>query len=383
MKLCKVEAVLAIWVCLILVVEAALKVDVEISMDEGTTYETYNEDLILPIRNSLKSGYINTIPNMSEKEVVGTARYGVFRIQIQEALVSVVIDINNLYVVGFHSNNAKAKPPNAYYYLKENNGKEVIPDGYKDAVGLFQGATALPLGYEGSYIAMGNRASVALGRQPLINAITTLYYRKEAINDWKKRFLVIIQMVSEAVRSGFVGNGVMERFEDWENSAPDEDIVEVENSWVKSSKAVTGAKTYAGDLVEPIVLPSGTVIKTINDVKKVGLVSLLNPSYLPTSRRGTLQSATSTRPDTLQSFSYKRKQKEISSTYTTKGLQEGPLQDNTLSARIINAARSFTKACSKVWKKSCFAQAWFKQGPQEIKQAKLEEKTIHLITLEE
>ncbi|KAJ4849642.1 hypothetical protein Tsubulata_017752 [Turnera subulata] len=280
----KLSSVVA-WVCLILVVGAArthqAAVDVKFSLDEGATYETYNEGLIIPLRKALTSGYVQTIAAMSDKKVTGLARYGLVRIQVRESLVTVVIDINNLYVVGVHSNNPKAKPPNAYYYLKESNGKQVIPDGYKDAVGLFQGASALPLGYEGSYIALGNRGAVNLGRQPLINAITTLYYRKEAINDWKKRFLVIIQMVSEAVRSGFVANGVKERFVN--ESPPDADIVEVENSWVKSSKAVRAAKSN-GNLAEPIVLPSGTQIKTISDVKKVELVSLLSPSYLPSSR---------------------------------------------------------------------------------------------------
>ncbi|KAJ4848530.1 hypothetical protein Tsubulata_027013 [Turnera subulata] len=243
--------------------------------------------VILKLRKALESGTVwDTIPFMSDTKVVGVARYGVFRIQIREVLVSVVIDINNLYVVGFHSNNPKAQPtPNAYYYLKENDGGKVIPDGYKDAEKLFDGATGLPLGYEGSYIALGSRKAVPLGRQPLINAISALYYRKEPINDWKKRFLVIIQMVSEAVRSGLVANGMKERFEDWENSPPDDDILAVENSWVKSSKAVRGADKATGNLPELIELPSGTVIKNINDVKKVELVSLLSPSYLPTSSR--------------------------------------------------------------------------------------------------
>ncbi|KAJ4849643.1 hypothetical protein Tsubulata_017755 [Turnera subulata] len=279
MKLCSVQvaALLAIWVCLILMVEAAPKVDVEFSLDEDTTYETYNQDLILKVRNLLTSSSVWDIPCMSDKKVVGLARYGLVRIQIREVLVAVVIDINNLYVVGVQSNNPKVQPnPNAYYYLVENEGGKVKPDGYRDAVGLFQGATALRLGYEGSYIALGNRKTVDLGRQPLINAISALYYRKTGPETWKKWFLVIIQMVSEAVRSGFVANGVKERFV--VESPPDDDILAVENNWVKYSKAVRGAKA-GGVLVEPIVLPSGKTIKTINDVKKVELVSLLSPSY--------------------------------------------------------------------------------------------------------
>ncbi|KAJ4849231.1 hypothetical protein Tsubulata_011482 [Turnera subulata] len=279
MKLCKVAA--AIWVCLILVVEAG-PVDVGFSMDEETTYETYNKYLVLPIRDALTSSFVwDTIPSMPDNKVGGLYRYGLVRIKIQQMFVTVVIDINNLYVVGFHSNNPTAKPtPNAYYYLTERQGDKVIKDGYKDAVGLFQGATDLALGYEGSYIALGSRTAVPLGKQPFINAISALYYRKTGQDTWKKWFLVIIQMVSEAVRSGFVANGVKERFEYGEDSPPDDDILAVENSWLKSSNAVRGADKATGNLAEPIVLPCGKEINTINDVKEVELVSLLCPSYL-------------------------------------------------------------------------------------------------------
>ncbi|KAJ4838336.1 hypothetical protein Tsubulata_048528 [Turnera subulata] len=189
---------------------------------------------------------------MPSTKVTGLDRFGLVKLNYtSQVSVSLIIDVNNIYVVGFYSNNPKATPQKAYYYFTGD-------PTYKDASQLFDSDTKVEsLGYGGNYGALGGRSGVDLVRPPLISAIEELYYRKSRAA-WKSKLVVVIQMISEFVRSDLVMNRVLEKFE---HSMPaHHDMTFVKNNWSKNSKAVRSVTSGNQYFATPITLPSGTVI---------------------------------------------------------------------------------------------------------------------------
>ncbi|KAJ4849229.1 hypothetical protein Tsubulata_011479 [Turnera subulata] len=300
----KLVAVLFVWVCLILVVGsysggAARVIEpsstrvVEVVEEPGeedgllnkkfpsnVVFEIDRNTLVAPyktfiatVRDYLKSETIRGFPSMNRQLVTGTDRYGLIKVQIRGSPVSVtlVIDINNLYLVGFGAKNPNADPADAFYYLTYSAQN---PDGYADAVALF-GRTTQPvrLRYEGSYLQLGDRSRVPLGRQPFIDAIQKFYEHRNP-NDLKASFLVVVQMIPEAVRSGYVTNFVGDKFN---NPAPASvTVTDVENNWSKLSKAVRDAAAN-GNLQQTIRLSGLEPITTLRQIQNYQLVSLLLP----------------------------------------------------------------------------------------------------------
>ncbi|KAJ4839636.1 hypothetical protein Tsubulata_045199 [Turnera subulata] len=287
MKLCRVQVAAVLvgaWICLTLVVgSGAVRVGpsrveeegeeyphdlypaekisstfktVEFYFDQATSTKEYKAKLINVMRNQLKSTVsFFGIPSLPTKKVTGVDRFGLVTLNYSsEAAVSLVIDVNNLYLVGFYSNNPKANPQKAYYYFTGDAG-------YRDAVQLFDTDTKVEsLGYGEDYGSLGDRSKVDLGRVPLISAVEELYYRKNR-GVWKSKLIVLIQMVSEFVRSDLVMNRVLEKFE--HRMPAHNDVQFVENNWTKNSKAVRSVTSSSQYFATPIELPSGTVIKNV------------------------------------------------------------------------------------------------------------------------
>ncbi|KAJ4849226.1 hypothetical protein Tsubulata_011474 [Turnera subulata] len=298
----KLVAVL-VWVCLILVVgySGAVRVtgpsttrvevaapavdssglqgvrfpsDVKFEIDSNTQVAPY-KTFIGTVRQYLTSEIVKGFPSMNPEEVTGTDRYGLVKLQIRgsDPLISItlVININDLYVVGFGANNSNAVPADAFYYLKYNSS---LPDLYADAVNRFGATTqAVRLDYEGSYPQLGDRTKVPLGRQPFIDAITKFYNHKNP-NELKASFLVVIQMIPEAVRSGFVTNFVAENF--YKTAPANDTVTDVENSWSKLSKAVRGSASD-GTLPRSFDFAGLETITTVALIRKYEVVSLLLP----------------------------------------------------------------------------------------------------------
>ncbi|KAJ4848528.1 hypothetical protein Tsubulata_027011 [Turnera subulata] len=86
-------------------------------------------------------------------------------------------------------------------------------------------------------------------------------------------------MISEAVRSGYVTKFVADNFD--KNASASATVSDVENNWSKLSKAVRNAASD-GTLKEPINLRGLKEIKTLAQIQKDELVSLL----LPDRRQG-------------------------------------------------------------------------------------------------
>ncbi|KAJ4848526.1 hypothetical protein Tsubulata_027007 [Turnera subulata] len=274
MKLSKVALVCLI---LALVVGAQRRREgwcVDFTLDADTKVDDFKR-IIHAVRSLLTSSYVRDFPSMNQNLATGIGRYGLIRIQIPQGVVTIVIDINDLYVVGFHSNNPDAaKHTNAYFYLKDDKK----PDGYSDAVGLFEGATAQALGYGVRYGSLGNRETTPLGRDALIGAVTPLYTRSRSFDDLKQSFLVIIQMISECVRFDYILNRIVENFDT--GVLPDDLMLRLENSWGTVSDAVRNSDMF-GNLQSPITLPPITPDQeqlTVNHISLIifyGLVSLL------------------------------------------------------------------------------------------------------------
>ncbi|KAJ4849233.1 hypothetical protein Tsubulata_011484 [Turnera subulata] len=246
--------------------------NVKFEIDSNTQAAGY-KTFIGTVRQDLTSETIKDFPSMNKEVVTGTERYGLVKVQIGGSPVSVtlVIDINNLYLVGFGANNSNANPADAYYYFKFSSTK---PDAYADAVKRFGSTTkAMPLNYEGSYPQLGNRSTVPLGRKPFIDAITKLYNHEE-LNKLKASFIVVIQMIPEAVRSGHVTNFVANNFKN--PASADVKVTSVENNWSKLSKAVRDSASD-GTLKEAINLAGWETITTLAQIRNYEMVSLLLP----------------------------------------------------------------------------------------------------------
>ncbi|KAJ4828726.1 hypothetical protein Tsubulata_033121 [Turnera subulata] len=290
MKLWSVVVATGAWVCLILLVEllgssGAVPIDpysdpaptnnkhslkvfppVEFNLDSGAPVRRYT-DFILKIRSYLNWGIINGIASMRPEVLTGLARYGLLRINVastRQFVVTVVIELNIVYVVGFHCNNV-------YYYLRFN---QTNPGEYADSVRLFDATTTSRLlPYDGSYKALGGR-EVGLSRQRLIDALTILLNNPVDVYQLRPSFVVVIQMISEAVRSGYVMKFVSDNYVVDKGAKATEEVKAVENEWSNMSKIVR--KTKGDILPEPIVIIAGQwVVTTLREVQNKELVSLL------------------------------------------------------------------------------------------------------------
>ncbi|KAJ4838259.1 hypothetical protein Tsubulata_048338, partial [Turnera subulata] len=245
-----------------------------------TQVEAFKE-FILIIRSLLTSGYDRGFPSMSEHRASGIRRYGLIRIRILQGVVTLVVNTNDLYVVGFHSDNQDAQPPNACYYLRENDNR---PHGFSDAAGLFEGATAVSLGYGVQYADLGDRSSVELGRESLVSAVKRLYDRKpNEMDQWKKSFLVIAQMISGCVRSDYVLNRVVQGFAADIGLYPNHMLTWVEDNWGALSEVVRESNIY-GNLRSSITInepDEQLVIYNTFQIMIHGLVTLLNKPRMP------------------------------------------------------------------------------------------------------
>ncbi|KAJ4849217.1 hypothetical protein Tsubulata_011460 [Turnera subulata] len=234
---CSVVVVLVAWVCLILVVGAdpgqkddKPKKFEKFTVDHNTDPESYKK-FILDLRSSVSDGDVRGISSLSTDGLTGNRRLGLLRLEVYEQIITLVIRLTDLYVVGFHSENRDVE--NVLYYFDDMEAEG------NDAANLL-GAKPERLGYDSSYTTgLTGRASVPLGREPLVNAITTLHYRSGPTGNWRNSLLVLVQMISEAVRSSFL---LDELFITFEKSLPPDDLMmNAENCWDAFSQGVLNA----------------------------------------------------------------------------------------------------------------------------------------------
>ncbi|KAJ4835104.1 hypothetical protein Tsubulata_037223 [Turnera subulata] len=259
MKLCRVQVgavVVGAWVCLILVVgSGAVQVGpsrveeggdqeypypaekisstfrtVEFNLTGSTTTRNYRRRLINVMRNQLRSSiYFFDIPSLPRNKVTGVNRFGL-----------VTINYDNGQPSSCLSGHRCQQYICCRFLLRESNGKT---------------AKGLLLLYW------------------IKSAIQALYNRRDPFG-LKNSLSVVIQMVSEFVRSDLVMNRVLADFSS--SRAADGDMQFVENNWASNSKAVLSVTSSSKYFATNITLPeSRKVIRNVDDANRVGLVSLL------------------------------------------------------------------------------------------------------------
>ncbi|KAJ4849218.1 hypothetical protein Tsubulata_011461 [Turnera subulata] len=272
--------VLVAWICLILVVGADDKPKKlgEFSVNYDIDADAYRQ-FIIGLRNLVSDGDIWGINSMPAVELTGNQRLGLLRLQVYEGMdpITLVIRLTDLYLVGFHSENRGVE--NILYYFDDLEAEG------NDAATLL-GARPKKLGYKTNYASdMAGRETTELGRQPLINAIQTLHYRKGTTGEWKKSLLVLAQMISEAMRSNFILEELVVTFDNI--AAPDKLMMNAENCWDALCRAVVNAhpngdlqdddrKTIAAKLGKG--LEETVVVKTVLDILAFGLLALVKLS---------------------------------------------------------------------------------------------------------
>ncbi|KAJ4848535.1 hypothetical protein Tsubulata_027021 [Turnera subulata] len=270
---CGVVVIVAL-ACWILVVGADAAKDLgRFNVDDETDVESY-QDFILRVRSLVSVGEFLGIDRLSEDTLTGNSRWGLLRLENYGNAITLVIDLNNLYVVGFHSENPGVE--NVLYYFTEVTFDGNEAPRFDDH---FPGAVTRSLEYSGSYTGgLRDRESVGLGRYPLMNAITTLYYRSGSPDNWMSSLIVVVQMISEAVRSNFVLHELGVGFD--QNLPPDDLVMNAENSWGVLSRAVWNALPN-GDLRQEdknsiaSKLKIKDEINTFMDILMLGFLSVL------------------------------------------------------------------------------------------------------------
>ncbi|KAJ4849232.1 hypothetical protein Tsubulata_011483 [Turnera subulata] len=201
------------------------------SLNSGTTDDEYKNFIEGLITNSLadpNANKANLIKRLPARWLTvnddGNSIYGLLELEntdISNCVVTLVISMNDLYLLGFHSSPAATN--NAYYYFTD---RAEAPG----AGSLFSGATSVSLRYDGSYSGgLSGRKTVSLGSQQLLAAIKTLYQRQGDRNDWKTSLLVVVQMMLESIRFGVVLDNLVENW--YLFPKPTALMIEVQNEW--------------------------------------------------------------------------------------------------------------------------------------------------------
>ncbi|KAJ4848533.1 hypothetical protein Tsubulata_027017 [Turnera subulata] len=271
--------VLVAWVCLILVVGADDKPKElgKFNVDYDTPAEFYRE-FILSLRSLVSDGAIrgiNSLPTVDQ--LTGNRRLGLLRLEDHAGnAITLVTHLTDLYLVGFHSENRGVE--NVLYYFDDLEAEG------NDAAKLL-GAKPKKLGYKSSYTnGLRGRENVPLGRVPLINAITTLYHRSGPTGNWRNSLLVLVQMISEAVRSNFILDELAITFD--KTAAPDRLMMNAENCWGAFSQAVVNAqpngdldkddkKTIKDKLNDLLAQGEQLVVHTVLDILAFGFLALV------------------------------------------------------------------------------------------------------------
>ena len=146
-----------------------------------------------------------------------------------ENIVSVAIDVVNVYVVAYRAGNQS-------YFLRD-----IPPEA---TTHLFNGSNGNSLAYSGSYVdlqraANRRRDEINLGISELSTAVSNLWNG----NSVPVALIVIIQMVSEAARFGYIERQVVSSIRDGEHDDfyPNALMLSMENNWSALSQQIQRA----------------------------------------------------------------------------------------------------------------------------------------------
>nr|Q5F0I3.2 RecName: Full=Ribosome-inactivating protein gynostemmin; AltName: Full=rRNA N-glycosidase; Flags: Precursor [Gynostemma pentaphyllum] len=149
--------------------------------------------------------------------------------------ITLGIDVFDVYVVGFLTGT------NSYIF------KEAPDLAYNKSL-LFPGSVRENLSYTGGYDDLERRGAgredIPLGLLPLDTAITNLFRRDST--SFRRSFIVIIQMVSEAARFKIIEAKIAKNLYGENTFKPDQAIISLENNWGALSKQIQKAQDRGG-----------------------------------------------------------------------------------------------------------------------------------------
>ncbi|KAK9049130.1 hypothetical protein SSX86_031903 [Deinandra increscens subsp. villosa] len=158
------------------------------------------------------------------------------QVQLQNSgceVITVIIDTVNVYVLGYLENRNGSTLSPTLHYLN-------LDDDIPTREALFQAFpnpqyVQSPLGFAGNYGSLPNRETHELGHDALNDAIRNLYFGKSQSN----AMLVIIQMVSEAVRIRYIEHLIRRNMLGENlNFIPDPRAISMENKWSDLSEQI-------------------------------------------------------------------------------------------------------------------------------------------------
>ncbi|KAJ8428204.1 hypothetical protein Cgig2_016788 [Carnegiea gigantea] len=169
-----------------------------------------------------------------------------------ENTITLAIRMDDLYVVGYsykykgrelRARFLKLEDPTIQAQVKEN----LFPDATNNDKDI---------GYEGSYdkleeVAKKNRMDLDLGSQALETYIYEITYKNYSKAEEFRRtearlLLIVIQMVSEAIRFKYIENKIKDNF--YTGYAPDPRAIDLEKNWEKLTKVIMAANPQTGEI---------------------------------------------------------------------------------------------------------------------------------------
>ncbi|CAK9139812.1 unnamed protein product, partial [Ilex paraguariensis] len=245
------------------------------------TWATYR-DFIGELRERVTRGTkpINGVPVLrAANSVPVEERFVLVRLINRDGnIITLAIDVVNLYVVAF-SANTRSHFFSDSTELQRNN--------------LFVDTTRPPLGFTGNYNhlveAAGpevRRESIDLGLDPLAHATTGLWYANGGSRTVAKSLLVVIHMVSEAARFGRIEERVRRSITNQNNFTTGTLIRSMENNWSHISLEVQQAidgEIFTGTVV---LEDENNIIITIdnfNTLSRYTMVKILLHRCIPTT----------------------------------------------------------------------------------------------------
>nr|XP_018902288.1 PREDICTED: ribosome-inactivating protein luffaculin 1-like [Bemisia tabaci] len=174
-------------------------------------------------------------------------------------VVTFAVDASNLYIVGFAVNHEKA-----YLFTAESPDDKLPTDFF--GRGIKSTKDMGPGNYDDMEKASGARTGVQLGLESLNTAIYQLAGKPDDLRVRANSLLVVIQMVSEAARFGYVEH----RVNNWVSSYPDLKTINLENKWGTISEQIQKADAKTGKLPAPFTIfdeqENRQQIQTLQDV---------------------------------------------------------------------------------------------------------------------
>lgn len=187
---------------------------------------------------------------------------------------SIVVAINkkDIYVQG--------------YTYKDGNQARCFKDVFTTCKVIFPNTKEQNIGYIGSYPNLPDRMKIPLGMAMLGSYIDKISKTQQSnfAQDEGKLLLIVIQMVSEAVRFKYIVDQVKDSIPD--NFYPNYKVISLENNWGSLSKAIAGADSKTGRFKTDIELEDAQgddwIVTNVDEIKPdMGLLNSVGASALP------------------------------------------------------------------------------------------------------